>query len=242
MRNETEGKTETSDVIYPEIFAGHNVFAFFTGMDTGSQKDRVRATAGIGEEDIYYPIQEHSDRIMVLSEKGRPEEPADAVITMLSGVLVGVRVADCVPALIYDPNSGVVGAVHAGWRGTASRILEKTIRLMEKEFGASPADMLLAIGPAIRRCCYEVGEEVLRKVITATGEAQNSNSFHSLKGGRHYVDLPLANRVQAGRAGIRPENVWLSGECSFCGPAKYHSYRREKGTGRQGGFIGKKKA
>lgn len=215
-----------------------DVTAFFTTKDVckgarPSKRD-LSEEFSIPEDRIYLPVQEHTSRIHLLDSDMGPVV-ADAVITSRKNILIGVLVADCVPVLLYDSERKVVGAVHAGWRGTAARILPDTLNMMEERFRSSPSDILVAIGPSIKQCCYEVGQEVTESLLEATGEGD----YHMRKGGNAYVDIALANKIQALDAGVLPEKLWLSSECTFCDPDKYHSYRYAKeSAGRQGGFIG----
>ncbi len=218
-------------LIFPEIFDGKAI-AFFTGKKPGTELQRISEVASIQKRNIYMPIQKHTDKVLLLDSF----EPkiADAVITDRRDVLIGVQGADCVPILLYDRRTGATGAVHAGWRGTAAMILKKTISSMQERFSSSPEDILVAIGPAIRGCCYIVGPEVIASVRRATGEGE----YFRARGEKNFLDLPSANRHQATSIGVRPENIWMSEDCTFCLPGKYYSYRFAKGpTGRQGGFI-----
>jgi len=215
-----------------------NVRAFFTTKDVCKgirpSKKLLSEEFNIPEDNIYLPIQEHTNKVHLL-ESGLGPVVADAVITAKKNFLIGVLVADCVPVLLYDKEKEVIGAVHAGWRGTAMRILPDTITMMYEKFRSAPADISVAIGPSIKQCCYEVGEEVRGKVLDATGDG---DCFFN-KEGSCFVDIGLANKVQALDSGVLLENIWLSGECTFCNPDQYHSYRYSKGNaGRQGGFIG----
>ena len=216
---------------FPGVF-DRKVKAFFTGKSPGADLRRISEIASIGKMQIYMPIQKHTDKVLLLDSL----EPkiADAVITDRKDVLIGVQGADCVPVLLYDRRTCATGAVHAGWRGTAAEILKKTIRVMGQRFSSSPEDILIAIGPGIRSCCYGVGPEVIDAVRGATGEGD----YFTVKGEKNFLDLPAANRYQAMSVGVRPENIWMSEDCTFCLPEKYYSYRFAKGpTGRQGGFI-----
>jgi len=219
-------------LIFPEIFDG-KVKAFFTGKTPGADLRRISEIASIRTHHIYMPIQKHTDKVLLLDSF----EPkiADAVITDRRDVLIGVQGADCVPVLLYDRRTCATGAVHAGWRGTAAEILKKTVRAMGERFSSSPEDILVAIGPGIRWCCYGVGPEVIDAVRKATGEGD----YFIVRGEKNCLDLPAANRYQAISEGVKPGNIWMSDECTFCLPEKYYSYRFAKGpTGRQGGFIG----
>jgi polyphenol oxidase len=221
-------------LIYPDLMKAH-CMAFFTGKFPGADLAQLGRIFGIGTDKIYMPIQKHTDKIIVIESSLSPVI-ADAVITKEPGILIGVQVADCVPILLYEKTKGVMGAVHAGWRGTAESILKKTVQTITDRFFCSAEDICIAIGPAIRGCCYHVDFDVFHSVSRATGAGE----YFALKGGKYCLDLPKANKYQALDSGIHEENIWLSDECTFCNPDKYYSYRFAKGTtGRQGAFIGK---
>ncbi|NOZ69563.1 MAG: peptidoglycan editing factor PgeF [Deferribacteres bacterium] len=223
-------------VIEPPNIEFPDTRAFFTGkLPPGKDiYEIVSGQCGISRDSIYLPVQRHTTTAYVLETESE-RVVADAVITGRKGVLIGVLVADCVPVLLYDPLKRVAGAVHAGWRGTAGGILKGTVRAMQERFGCSAGDILAAIGPSIRGCCYEVGEDVRAGIQEATG----SGDYFRRHGDKYLLDLATANKIQAVVAGIPGENIWQAGECTFCNPDKFHSYRYTKGTaGRQGGFIG----
>lgn len=220
-------------IVSPDIF-NNSVKAFFTGKAYGADIEKLSGLTAIEKHKIYIPLQRHTDKIVTLDFDLEPKI-ADAVITNRKDLLIGVQVADCVPILLHDPQKNVIGAVHAGWRGTAAGILKETLQEMIDRFYSNPSDIIVAIGPSIRWCCYEVGHEVIDAVTKATGEGD----YFKKKGGKLCLDLQAANKVQALSIGVSDKNIWLSGECTFCLPDKYYSYRYSKGsTGRQGGFIG----
>jgi YfiH family protein len=247
----------TEHLVYPPLFPPE-ITAFFTGRVPGTDKTEIARIAGIPPENIFYPVQKHTNRVIILEEgsiiileegSGDPLSSrrgiSDAVITARAGVLIGVQTADCVPILLYDGETGAIGAVHAGWRGTAKGILKNSIKEMNRKFGSILGNIKLAIGPAIRACHYEVGEDVLLEVKEQTGEG----NYYKLGEGKPRLDLPLANRQQALSIGIPGENIWLSADCTYCEGDVYFSYRREKTRpalidneiGRQGGFIVKRR-
>jgi YfiH family protein len=221
-------------VVIPPIFHNYQVNALFTTRAVQGTVSGLAELLSVPSEDIYMPIQKHTDRVMVLDHDSEPKI-ADAVVTNNSGIFIGVQAADCVPVLLFDKKQRVAGAVHAGWRGTAASIVRKTIEMMSQRFVTSPADIIMAIGPSIRCCCYEVGYEVLEAVMRASGEGD----YYMTKSGKYCFDLASSNRRQAISSGVPPEQIWLSDECTFCLPEKYYSYRFAKGTtGRQCGIIG----
>lgn len=222
------------NIIIPELLKKENLEAFFTTKRSGVSRESVAKCAQIPDVDLYLPDQRHTGRVTVLKSDMKVQM-ADAVITKRKNILIGVRVADCVPILIYDKARMACGAVHAGWRGTAEGILPNTLREMESEFHSDPEDILIAIGPAIRWCCYEVGPEVLNAVIRFAGDGD----YHMEKTGKICLDLPTANKMQAIKMGVPEDQIWMSDECTYCNPERYYSYRYAKRVmGSQGGFIG----
>lgn len=220
-------------LIKPDIFNG-DVKAFFTGKSLGVNTEKISNLLSISKQDIYLPVQKHTDQVLVLQSDLTPVT-ADAVVTQRKGILLGVRVADCVPILLYDRGKSITGAVHAGWRGTASQIMKKTVQTMVELFGSVPEDIMVATGPSIRWQCYDVGSEVKEAVCEATGEG----TYCTSKKEKYFIDLSSANRIQALSSGIPGENIWSSSECTRCNPDAFYSYRYSKTyAGSQGGFIG----
>jgi polyphenol oxidase len=166
--------------------------------------------------------QIHSDLVLRADAPGDLGE-GDGLVTNLPNLSLSVRTADCYPILLADGRNRAVGAIHAGWRGTAAHIAEKTLMKMRSEFGTQPGDVFAAIGPGINFCCYEVGGEVARQFGL---------------GGRTHLDLVSENRMQMEKAGILPENIEALGICTFCDAERFFSYRREKEqAGRMISFI-----
>ncbi|MCX8070438.1 MAG: peptidoglycan editing factor PgeF [Thermodesulfovibrionales bacterium] len=184
---------------------------------------------------LYMSIQRHTDLVIDINKSTLPQI-ADAVITSEFGTFLGVKTADCVPILIADKRQSVISAVHAGWRGTAQSIVKKTIKNMITNYGCKNTDLMVAIGPSIRMCCYEVGEEVYLQVKEATGEGEY---FRKGKD-RYFIDLQMANKTQLLELGVK--NIWISDDCTCCLKDKYHSFRRDKEMAlRQYAIIGIKK-
>lgn len=215
------------NMIFPEIFEGF-IMGFFTDREISVDVEHITG------RNVYFPIQEHSNIVKSLNSDLSPAV-ADAVITDRRDLLLGVKTADCVPMLLFDRRNSAIGAVHAGWRGTAGGILNKTVESMAGKYKTRPEDLMLAIGPSIKWCCYEVKKDVLNAVRKATGEGE----YHRRKKNKYCLDLQYANLYQAIASGLKTRNISMIEECTYCHPEKYHSYRYEKGTeGRQGGFIG----
>jgi hypothetical protein len=155
----------------------------------------------------------------------------DAVLTRAPELPVSVFTADCTPVLLHDPETGAVGAVHAGWRGTVARVVVEAVKAMAREYGARPETIRAAIGPAIGPCCFEVGHEV----VAAARENAWPGWEHAIvpRTPRPHFDLFAANVAQLEWAGLDPARIFSSGLCTSCRADWFFSWRREGGkTGR----------
>ncbi len=171
---------------------------------------------------------------------GRGQWEADGLVTQEPGMLLGAGAADCVPLLVADLRLRVVGAFHAGWRGTAAGMAGRGLARMQEVFGTRGEDCVAAVGPSISACCYEVGDEV-REAFERRSDGAGLVSRHD---GEWRLDLWEANRRQLVGAGIPEMAVTVMRECTACsrdaaGRRRYFSHRAEKGkTGRMLGVIG----
>ena len=176
-----------------------------------------------------------------VNAEGRATQDADGLLTAIPGILLGIQTADCVPVLVADTRQRVVAAFHAGWRGTAARIVENGIGQMGAEFGSRPEDIVAAIGPSIGACCYTVGAEVQDAFTTAFDYGESL--FTKVAESAPHLDLWEANRRQLLAAGLLATNIVVIAECTGCTglPAarRYFSHRCEHGvTGRMMNVIG----
>jgi hypothetical protein len=207
--------------------------------------------------------QIHSDLIHRITETPKNNIPlaGDGMVTNFPGILLGVLTADCLPVILIDRKRRAVGAFHAGWRGTAKRIVQKGVGEMHRWFGSDPRDLKAAIGPGIRGCCYEVGPEV-RSTFEAQftygnelfRETKDRNEIHekypllflTSRAPGHselpkkiFLDLAEANRRQLIAAGVPPKNISDLGLCTHCRQDLFFSHRGENGiTGRMMAAVG----
>lgn len=158
----------------------------------------------------------------------------DALITARAGVALMVFTADCTPILLWDPVTGAVGAIHAGWRGTAADIAGKTVRAMEKHYGAKPENIRAAIGPNIGQCCFQTDADVPQAMVAALG-AEAEKRIRQ-KDGKYYVNLKEINAIFLRRAGV--ESIEISDACTMCQHQRFWSHRITGGNrGSQGAII-----
>ena len=186
--------------------------------------------------------QVHGDRVLIADDLGQRSSsdhpiPCDAVLTSKRGLAVGIKTADCIPILLVDRVARVIGAVHAGWRGTSLQISAKTIQMMKERFHSKPSDILAAAGPAIGSCCYQVDEQVYASFLKVDDLC--ATAFQECKEtGKWMLDLALVNRMQLMQSGVPEENISSAGICTSCRTDFFFSHRAEKeGTGRQLSFI-----
>jgi purine-nucleoside/S-methyl-5'-thioadenosine phosphorylase / adenosine deaminase len=189
-------------------------------------ENRARMAQALGVEPsrLLTPYQIHSPEVVVAEEPWTPANRprADAIVTRIPSLAVGVSTADCGPLLFAEPQAGVVGAAHAGWRGALTGVVEATIAAMEK-LGADRGRIIAALGPTISQANYEVGPEFIDRFIAAN--VDNTRFFAPSPRDRHALfDLAgyIADRVH--RAGIEQfENMGL---CNYAEPERFYSFRR----------------
>ncbi len=221
-------------MIFPDIFHNLKVNAFFTDKTESINKENLSKIAGNNSIRYFYlPIQQHTDNVIILTDDFTPQV-GDAVITQRKDVLIGVKTADCVPILLFDKKYLIISSVHAGWRGAAKGILKKVIHILIEEFSSGTENILIAMGPSVGSCCYNVGEDIINELKKITGEGD----YIKRQENKWYIDLSKVNQIQALSLGLDIKNIWLSKKCTSCKSHKYHSYRKDKeSTKRQGGFI-----
>lgn len=165
---------------------------------------------GIAVEKMWFPRQVHGTRVMVVDSSAPAGQQADAVITSEREQLIGVSTADCVPVLLYDRCKRVVAAVHAGWRGTIGRIVEKTVEAMKSNYECHPSDILAVICPSISLESFEVGSEVADKFVN-----EGYSDCISFDYPKPHIDLWKANVKQLVAMGIEEQNIDCSPICTF---------------------------
>jgi len=209
-------------------------------------ENRQRLTRSVVGHELPLAVlrQVHSDRVFTASRAPVSDSPeGDGWVTREAELLLSIQTADCLPLLLVDPERRVVAAVHAGWRGTLKRIAAKTVHRMQTDFGSHPGDCLAVVGPAIGRCCYEVGEDVVEAFTTQFG---CSKSFLSeTPGGKatrhnsHCLDLAGACRHQLVDAGMTADRIFIDAPCTACDTDRFFSHRADtRKAGRMMSVIG----
>ncbi len=194
---------------------------------------RIGAAIGVKPEDMVLSRQTHTTNVRVMTEqdrgKGMTRErdytDVDGMITNVPGLCLVTSYADCVPLYFVDPVRKAIGLSHSGWRGTVGKIGKETVRLMEKEFGSDPSNILAAVGPSVCMDCYEVSEDVIRKVREAFDEELWPELFYEKPDGKYQLDLWKANESIFLESGILPEHIAVTNVCTHCNSQILYSHR-----------------
>jgi YfiH family protein len=222
----------------------------FTDWDARENvlKNREIFQSALGASDsTLVPLKQFHSAVVRFFDQAPGEAcRGDASLTNTPGLLLGAQTADCVPILLVDPKKRAVAAIHAGWRGTLARIVEKTAGEMRMKVGSKPNDILAALGPAIGGCCYEVGTELVTEFTSQfadaedyfdelrTGEEPNPLQWLNMMPPGHQpapknvrLDLRKASRSQLLAAGLREANIFVSDLCTACHTDLLFSFRKE---------------
>jgi YfiH family protein len=195
----------------------------------------VARTAGYDAEQLQVTKHVHGVAVWRVGD-ALPEPPEfDGLVTDRVGPVLGAFAADCIPMVFADPRARVIGACHAGWRGTVAGVSANVVARMV-ELGARAGDIRVALGPSIGPCCFEVGPEVV---------AAFRDRFGALDGlvvqgpAKEHIDLRVAQRAVLAEAGVAPDHIDADPPCTKHNPDRFFSYRRDgQGGGVHMGFIG----
>jgi len=207
----------------------------FTGDDSASfaaNKYKLGEQYKIDSQQIIIPFQTHGTEIQEIDKafflltddkKKQYLHGVDALFTKLTGVCIGVTTADCVPLLFYDPEKKVIAVAHAGWRGTYSRIAEKTVHTLVEKYNCQPENIMVTIGPSISAEVYEVGKEVAENFEIAGFDI---SEIVKIRNNTYFLDLWKANQLTLQETGILKDNIEIAGICTFTNHERLFSARR----------------
>jgi YfiH family protein len=189
--------------------------------------ERAAAFLGVSPDHVYYLSQVHGTAVEVLRGGEDPNDvvrrTGDAMMSDVHGVACGVRSADCGTLLIGDRRTGRAAAVHAGWRGTLRGVVEAAVRALE-DAGSRRDDFVVAIGPHIEACCFEVGDDVAQEFADVPGFR---GAIVRKSGKKAHVDLRAVLASQLGSLGLDDARIDHVRGCTVCDPERFFSYRRD---------------
>ena len=212
--------------------------------DLISSYKKVADVLGINWQRIVKPYQTHTDRVEKVENYNEKFEEVDGLVTNKKDIMLCTTSADCTSLLFYDDNKKVVADVHSGWKGTLQKIGKKAVKKMIEEYGCNPKDIICCIGPHIRKCHFEVEEDVMqmfKKEFEYTNRIneiiETGRKVDSVQ--KYNIDTTLINKIILKEAGLQEENIIDSNICTVCNSDLFHSYRVDKDkSGRNGAFIG----
>ena len=212
--------------------------AFGRGDDEDTVLENLRLfgeAVGFDAHSVVSMPQIHSSKVIYVSSDmcgegyfTPPSVECDGYVTSERGVTVGVKTADCVPILLEDSESGVVAALHAGWRGTFSDICGEGVRKMADN-GADISRIVAVIGPSICQNCYEVGRDVLDAALSCMGDNALDFFIPKAEEGKYLVNIKGANKYLLERGGLRSGNIEIFDLCTYEHPELFWSHRYTNG-------------
>ncbi len=203
--------------------------------DAHHNRERLCDALSIKYSDLVVPGQVHSRNVELVNDRSQlPDlKGVDGLVTERSETPLLLHFADCVPVIIVDKQTRVIGIFHAGWRGTAQNIVSHGVERMVKELNADPAHMIGAVGPAIGPCCYPTSDEVAQALSETVKDAAG---LVGTNGSQPAPDIKAFNAMQLLESGI--QEVDVSDFCTACNPSMFYSHRQSGGTtGRQGALV-----
>ena len=194
--------------------------------------EKICSKINLDAKNIVRPLQTHTNCVKnIFNEIGilpKGLENVDGLITNKKNKILSTIYADCTPIFLYDCSKNIIGNIHSGWKGTVSKIVGVAIKNMIEDYSSDPGDIIACIGPTIRKCHFEVDEDVKELF-----EKNFNNSKIILKGEikegkqKYFVDTVLANIMIMKSLGLKDENIIDSKICSVCESKLIHSYRVE---------------
>ena len=220
-------------------YGGFNITPYCgdTPEHVAACREELCRQLGVTDDRLILPFQTHSDKVEIIDDgflrldKEEQKETlngVDAVVTALHGTCIGVSTADCIPVLLHDTKQDVIAAIHAGWRGTVARIVERTIKVMEQNYGCQTSDIKAIIAPGISIEAFEVGDEVYEAFETAGFPMHEmARRYPTTDGGeKWHIDLWAANSYILQQSGIEKSQIHTAGICTFTHHEEFFSARR----------------
>ena len=205
---------------------------------------RIADAVGFDREKIVFSDQIHRTEIREAGDadvcgsrlREKKFSGVDGLMTDVPGVVLATSYADCVPVFLADPAHHAVASVHSGWRGTAAKIGKIAVLRMQERYESVPEELTAVIGPSICASCYEVSEEVAEAFREAFSAEETERFLHEKGGGKYQLDLWIAVKCALLEAGLKKENIHISGACTCCNSDLLWSHRATKG--KRGNMLG----
>ena len=193
-----------------------------------------RVKKSVGFSNVYKGTQAHTDRVIILDESNKNEysfekqnkEEVDGYITNTKNIATLITTADCNPIIIYDPKNNVVANVHAGWKGVINKIYINAINLMKEEFNSNVKDLIVCIGPSIRKCCFTSQEESFKEKFTQVFNYEDEYLSYDKDNITFHIDLITILKHELKYVGVEDRNIYVADICTRCNTDDFYSYRK----------------
>lgn len=214
-----------------------SLFERDTAENVTENHRRFGETLGFDNSKIVKGQQKHTNNVSVVLDNhrfrsmcgaGYDFECTDGMITNISGVVLEVVTADCVPVSLVDPVHKAIGLCHSGWRGTHGKISQVALKMMNECYGTNPEDVIATLGPSICKDCFEVEYDLIEAFSEVFDEDTIKSLYIHVNGPKYRFDLWKANELLLEEAGVKKENVSLPNVCTCCNPDVFFSYRTMK--------------
>ncbi len=216
-------KEDPPGIFRLESFGKGVIAGFHSRIFDHSKREKFLQELGLISDNLVTVKQVHGSTIVVAERPDAEllETPADGLITKVPGLVLGMRTADCVPVFFWDPVQKVAGIAHGGWKGVKDGIIAQMLKIFEKRCGTKMGDLRVAIGPSIRKCCYEVGKEFL---------GHFPGFYRGKDAAKGNLDLVGVIKSRLLKRGVLETHVHDTGLCTVCENKKFFSYRLESQT------------
>ncbi len=193
-----------------------------------------RVKKSVGFSNVYKGTQAHTDRVIILDKSNKNEysfekqnkEEVDGYITNTKNIATLITTADCNPIIIYDPKNNVVANVHAGWKGVINKIYINAINLMKEEFNSNVKDLIVCIGPSIRKCCFTSQEESFKEKFTQVFNYEDEYLSYDKDNITFHIDLITILKHELKYVGVEDSNIYVADICTRCNTDDFYSYRK----------------
>lgn len=209
-----------------------------------NSKEYICEALNLNRTGFVKPHQTHTNKVEIVKDSKEEFCEVDGLVTNKKGITLCTTSADCTALLFYDPVQKVIGDVHSGWRGTVQKIGKRTVQKMVKEYGCNPENVICCICPHIRKCHFEVEEDVVNLFLEAFSDMKEVMEECIIKkdiiGGtqKYHIDTTKINIEMLKQEGLKEQNIIDSGICTVCESKYFHSYRTDKEqSGRNGAII-----
>lgn len=201
--------------------------------------EKVANVMNISKNDVYKGSQAHTDNILIIDNNNKnkyqfeniSKEKIDGYICKEKNIATLVTTADCNPIIIYDKEKNIYANIHSGWMGTIKQIYLKAVRIMHDKFNCNYKDLIVCIGPSIKKCCFTSEDENFKNNFTNIWKNEKEYIYYEENSKRFHIDLSYVIKQDLLKIGIKDENIVIPNICTRCNTSSFFSYRESTQKG-----------